>query len=164
MRTGCGGQKRTHETHQSQTLQTTEQSTERTFQLTSAVLRNYLSFACSLNVAACYVCRGISQDGAHQVYMPCQPLLACGIPLAIPTLNRRHDTPTHTNRQGSCLFYSWPASYHADRAGAVLPAEGTDGAAEVLGEGECVRVVREILDTRAAAEAAAFVACRRHGR
>eukprot|EP00903_Cladosiphon_okamuranus_P010537 g9967.t1 len=68
------------------------------------------------------------------------------------------------SRQGSCLFCSWPASYHADTSGTVLPAEGTDGAAEVLGEGECVRAVRNVLDTRAAAEAAALVACRRHGR
>eukprot|EP00752_Nemacystus_decipiens_P008616 g7695.t1 len=66
--------------------------------------------------------------------------------------------------QGSCLFSSWPASFYAHRSEAAFPAAGTDGAAEVLGEGECVRAVREVLDTRAAAQAAALVACRRHGR
>lgn len=45
-----------------------------------------------------------------------------------------------------------------------LPPEGTDGTAEVLGEGECVRIVREVLDARAAAGAASLAACRWRGR
>lgn len=84
--------------------------------------------------------------------------------LTHPALSNPNQRQHATNRQGSCLFYAWPASYHADGPGEARRAEGTDGAAEVLGEGECVRVVREVLDAKAAAEAAAFVACRRHGR
>ncbi|CBN73996.1 hypothetical protein Esi_0009_0188 [Ectocarpus siliculosus] len=68
------------------------------------------------------------------------------------------------SRQGSCMFSSWSASHHAERPADQLPAEGTDGTAEVMGEGECVRLVREVLDGRAAAREAALMACRRLGR
>lgn len=65
-------------------------------------------------------------------------------------------------RQGVCLFSSWSAS-HVKLSASCLPA-GTAGTAEVLSEGECVRAVRDLLDERAAAAAAALVACRRLGR
>ncbi|CAM9177663.1 unnamed protein product, partial [Ectocarpus fasciculatus] len=68
------------------------------------------------------------------------------------------------SRQGSCMFSSWSASHHAERPADQLPAEGTDGTDEVLGEGECVRLVREVLDGRAAAREASLMACRRFGR
>ncbi|CAM9225060.1 unnamed protein product [Scytosiphon promiscuus] len=70
------------------------------------------------------------------------------------------------SRHGCCLFSSWAVSHNhrAERsADGVDSAEGTDGAAEVIGEGECVRLVREVLDARDAAEAASLVACRRDG-
>ncbi|CAB1106295.1 unnamed protein product [Ectocarpus sp. CCAP 1310/34] len=68
------------------------------------------------------------------------------------------------SRQGSCMFASWSASHHAERRADQLPAAGTDGTAEVMGEGECVRLVREVLDGRAAAREASLMACRRLGR
>ncbi|CAM9258655.1 unnamed protein product [Ectocarpus sp. 4 AP-2014] len=68
------------------------------------------------------------------------------------------------SRQGSCMFSSWSASHHAERPADQLPAKGTDGNAEVMREGECVRLVREVLDGRAAAREASLMACRRLGR
>lgn len=62
------------------------------------------------------------------------------------------------------MFSSWSASHHAERLADHLSAEGTDGTAEVMGEGECVRLVREVLDGRAAAREASLMACRRLGR